>query len=210
MNASTLGGPGFVVIPAADAAGISHPAMALGAQSQDLDRGDLNESIGCEVGPAGTSDTKTWTALMAVTGYGSAASGPRCRSCPLPRDRGRPDRRARLGAHPPRPSSSRPRVPGLTCASAWEATRRCPLARPRYCRLSRCTSARALGHARGRAQAPPRPVRCNVTRRSSGPAKTTAPHLPSVAWATSPLTWRCTGRPKTAAGERQYVRETRF
>ena len=94
MNASTLGGPGFVVIPAADAAGISHPAMALGAQSQDLDRGDLNESIGCEVGPAGTSDTKTWTALMAVTGYGSAASGPRCRSCPLPRDRGRPDRRA--------------------------------------------------------------------------------------------------------------------
>ena len=97
MNACTLGRPGFGVIPAADAAGISSPAMALGALSEDLDRGDLNESIGCEVAPLGASHTKTSAAPVPVTGYGCAAGGPRCRSCPLPRDRGRPDRRARRG-----------------------------------------------------------------------------------------------------------------
>ncbi len=95
MNASTLGRPGFSVIPAADAAGISSSAMALGALGEDLDRGDLNESIGCQVPPLGASHTKTRAALMPVTGYGCAAGGPRYRSCPLPRDRGRPDRRAR-------------------------------------------------------------------------------------------------------------------
>ena len=97
MNASTLGGPGFSVIPAADAAGISSPAMALGALSEDQDRGDLNESIGCDVAPAGASYTKTWTALMPVTSYGCAAPGPRYRCCPPPRDRGRLDRRADRG-----------------------------------------------------------------------------------------------------------------
>ena len=50
--------------------------MALGALSEDLDRGDLNESIGCQVAPLGASHTKTWTAPMAVTGYGCAASVP--------------------------------------------------------------------------------------------------------------------------------------
>jgi hypothetical protein len=97
VNACTLGGPGFSVIPAADAAGISSPAMALGALSEDQDRGDLNESIGCDVAPAGASYTKTWTALMPVTSYGCAAPGPRYRCCPPPRDRGRLDRRADRG-----------------------------------------------------------------------------------------------------------------
>jgi hypothetical protein len=64
--------------------------------STQVDRAqqDLNESIGCQVAPTGSSYTKTWTAPMAVTGYDCAARGPRCRSCPLPRNRGRPDRRA--------------------------------------------------------------------------------------------------------------------
>ena len=116
---------------------------------------------------------------------------------------------ALTGAASAKTLESRPRVPGLACASAWEAARRCPLARPRSRRLSRCTPVRALGHARGRAHGPGRPAHCYVTRRSSGPAKTMAPHLPSVPWATSPLTWRCCGRPKTAAAERLVVRETR-
>ncbi len=50
--------------------------MALGALSEDLDRGDLNESIGCQVAPLGSSYTKTWTAPMPVTGYGCASGVP--------------------------------------------------------------------------------------------------------------------------------------
>jgi hypothetical protein len=47
-----------------------------------------------------------------------------------------------------------------------------------------------------------------VMLHAAHPAKTMAPHLPSVAWATSPLTWRCCGRPKTAAAERLVVSQS--
>jgi hypothetical protein len=184
--------------------------MALGALSEDLDRGDLNESIGCEVAPLGASYTKTWAALMPVTGYGCAAGGPRCRRCPLPRDRGRPHRRARWG---------RIRQDPRARAHGHQVLPALPPERPRGaapwlvparagCRGARLLAPSATLEVALKDLA--RPARCNVTRRSSGPAKTMAPHLPSVAWATSPLTWRCCGRPKTAAAERLYVRRTRF
>jgi hypothetical protein len=182
--------------------------MALGALSEDLDRGDLNESIGCEVAPLGASYTKTWTALMPVTGYGCAAGGPRCRCCPPPRDRGRLDRRADRG---------RIRQDPRARAHGYRVLPALPPGRPRGTApwldpaLAGCRGARLL--------APSATLEVALKtwsgvlsetsyRRSTRRAETMAPHLPSVASAPSPLTWCCCGRPKTAAAEHLYVSQT--